>query len=101
MDSVADLEKKLEEAGYGIGQRMTELIGVREKSTKRETRLVNMLQYVTNVVWKHLFNKSADNLERSMENEDECKNNILIIFMYLILYLYYISIFYIYILMKI
>jgi hypothetical protein len=54
---------------------MTELVGVRERSTKRETRLVNMLQYVTNVVWKHLFNKTADNLERSMENEDECKSN--------------------------
>lgn len=25
------------------------------------------------MVWKHLFNKPADNLERSMENEDECK----------------------------
>lgn len=30
-----------------------------------------MLQYVSNVIWKHLFNKAADNLERSMENEDE------------------------------
>lgn len=25
------------------------------------------------MVWKHLFNKAADNLERSTENEDECK----------------------------
>lgn len=24
-------------------------------------------------MWKHLFNKAADNLERSTENEDECE----------------------------
>lgn len=70
-ESVTDLEKKLEEAGYGIGQKISELVGCRERMTKRETRLVNMLQLVSNVVWRHLFNKAADNLERSMENEDE------------------------------
>ena len=71
VSSVSDLERKLEEAGYGIGQRMSELVGCRERATKRETRIVNMLQYVCNVFWKHLFNKAADNLERSTENEDE------------------------------
>jgi hypothetical protein len=70
-ESVTDLEKKLEEAGYGIGQKISELVGCRERMTKRETRIVNMLQLVSNVVWRHLFNKAADNLERSMENEDE------------------------------
>lgn len=25
------------------------------------------------MAWKHLFGKAADNLERSMENEDECE----------------------------
>ena len=71
VDSVTGLEKKLEEAGFGIGQKISEIIGVRERATKRETRIVNMLQYVSNVIWKHLFNKAADNLERSTENEDE------------------------------
>ena len=90
---------RLEDSGYSIGQRVTELIGMREHIVKRETRIVNMLQvqhntdkksihgivtflnmmllpiayqFVSNVVWRHLFNKTADNLERSMENEDEC-----------------------------
>lgn len=36
---------------------------------------MNYLQYVANVVWKHLFGKPADNLERSTENEDECKRD--------------------------
>eukprot|EP01032_Pedospumella_encystans_P023805 gene23805-26942_t len=69
--SVSDLEKKLEQSGFGIGQRVIELISCRDRLFKRETRIVNMLQYVSSVVWKHLFNKAADNLERSTENEDE------------------------------
>lgn len=73
VDSVADLEKKLEEYGYSIGLRVIEMVGCRDRLTKRETRLVNMLQFVCNTVWKHLFNKAADNLERSTENEDECE----------------------------
>jgi hypothetical protein len=69
--SVTDLERKLEELGYGIGLRMNELVACREKITKREQRIVNMLIFVKNVIWKHMFNKEADNLERSMDNEDE------------------------------
>ena len=30
-----------------------------------------MLQFICNQVWRYLFNKAADNLERSTENEDE------------------------------
>ena len=71
VESIAELERKLEEAGYGIGQRVIEMVGTRERLTKRETRIVNVLQFVSNVVWRHLFNKAADNLEKSMENEDE------------------------------
>lgn len=35
---------RLEDSGYSIGQRVTELIGMREHVVKRETRIVNMLQ---------------------------------------------------------
>jgi hypothetical protein len=73
VDSVNDLEKKLEEAGYGVGLRFAEMVGIREKAIRRETRLVNMLQYIQMTVWKYLFNKVADSLERSTENEDECR----------------------------
>ena len=31
------------------------------------------MQYVSNTIWRHLFNKEADSLQRSMENEDECQ----------------------------
>ena len=69
--SVADLERKLEETGYGIGQRMSELVGVRERVTKRDLVLVDFLVFVRDVIWKHMFNKAADNLEQSTDNEDE------------------------------
>ena len=71
VDNLGDLERRLEECGFSIGQRMIEMVGCRERLTKRETKIVNMLQFITNVIWKHLFNKAADNLERSVENQDE------------------------------
>eukprot|EP01039_Chlorochromonas_danica_P007734 gene7734-8545_t len=71
VESIADLEKKLESAGFGVGQKVIELVSCRERLTKREVRIVNILQYISNAIWKYLFNKAADNLERSMENEDE------------------------------
>ena len=72
VSSITDLEEKLEKCGYGIGIRMIELVGIREKLNKRETRVVNMLQFICNVFWRHLFSKVADNLERSTESDDEC-----------------------------
>lgn len=35
---------RLEQAGFGIGQRVIELISCRDRVTRRETRIVNMLQ---------------------------------------------------------
>eukprot|EP01036_Dinobryon_divergens_P030364 gene30364-39597_t len=71
VDSIHDLEKKLESSGYSIGTRVVELVSCRDHCTRRETRVVTMLQYIQNVIWKYLFNKAADNLERSTENDDE------------------------------
>src|SRR3546814_9290115 len=64
---------RLEESGYGVGQRVLELVAVREKYNRRETRVVQILQYISNNIWKYLFGKHADSLERSMENEDACE----------------------------
>ena len=35
---------RLEDSGFNIGQRVIELIACRDRNTKRETRIVNMLQ---------------------------------------------------------
>jgi hypothetical protein len=52
---------------------MLELLTWREKVAKRETRVLGVLYFIHNVVWKALFGKQADSLEKSTENEDECK----------------------------
>jgi hypothetical protein len=70
VSSTSDLEKKLEEGGFGIGVRVVELVGVRERLTKRETRVVGMLQYITQSIWRHIFGKTADNLEKHPEDDD-------------------------------
>ena len=53
---------------------MLELLVWREKSAKRETRVLGVLYFIHSVVWKALFGKQADSLEKSTENEDECKS---------------------------
>ena len=65
---------RLEEAGLGIGHRALELGCFREKSSKRETRMLGILQFITGVVWKMLFGSTAkDNcsLEKSVDQDDE------------------------------
>ncbi|RHY28654.1 hypothetical protein DYB32_006273 [Aphanomyces invadans] len=78
--NISDLERKLEAAGYGVGVRVLELLSYRDVNgntgrrdkLRRETRLINMLQFVVSVCWKTLFGKPADALERSTEKENEC-----------------------------
>jgi hypothetical protein len=61
--STSDIEKKLEDAGYGVGIRCLELFVFRDKAGKRETRVVGILGFVQQTVWKNLFGKPADSLE--------------------------------------
>lgn len=70
----AGSERKLlaQGAGHPVGVRMLELVSFREKVTKRETRIVGMLSYIKDNMWRAMFGKAADALERSTENEDEC-----------------------------
>jgi hypothetical protein len=58
--------------GYTIGQRLLELLLHREgRSAKRETRVLGILQFVAQTLYRHLFGKPADGLEKSRDNEDE------------------------------
>ena len=59
------VERRLEATGYGVGLRVLELLAFRSREYKRETKLMNVLQFVSTVVWKALFGKAADSLERS------------------------------------
>jgi hypothetical protein len=71
VDSISELERRLEATGFGVGLRVLELLTYRQRDYKRETRLMNVLQFVSTVAWKALFGKAADSLERSMDHADE------------------------------
>jgi hypothetical protein len=49
-----------------------DLLVWRDKNSKRETRVLGMLYFIHTTVWKTMFGKQADSLEKSTENEDEC-----------------------------
>lgn len=68
---VAELENRLEEVGFRVGERVLELLCYREKASRRETRLLGILSFIHTTVWKCLFGKAAESLERGTENEDE------------------------------
>ncbi|EGG13846.1 hypothetical protein DFA_11607 [Cavenderia fasciculata] len=68
-----ELEKKLSDIGFLVGTRVLELLVFREKNPKRETKLLGILSFIHSNVWKALFGKQADSLEKSTEADDECK----------------------------
>ncbi|KAJ1516577.1 hypothetical protein HMI55_001926, partial [Coelomomyces lativittatus] len=57
--------------GYRVGQKVLELSFFREKGWKRETRLLPLLILINASIWKSLFGKPADSLEKSSEHNDE------------------------------
>jgi len=72
VNGIQDLERKLNEFGYRVGIRALELLVWRDgKNSKRETRVLGILYFINTVVWKSLFGKPADSLEKSTEHEDE------------------------------
>jgi trafficking protein particle complex subunit 5 len=50
--SVADLAEKLHSLGYDVGSRLLDLYVFREKNSKRETKLINMLLFIKTTLWK-------------------------------------------------
>ena len=64
-NTVTDLQTKLHE----VGSRMLDVVVVRERSSKRETKMLNALLLIKSTLWKSLFGKEADKLEHA--NDDE------------------------------
>merc|ERR1711903_276056 len=69
--NMADSEQRLCEMGEGVGWRVLDLLAIRDRSIKRELRLVAMLSYIQVSAWKALFGRSADSLEQSIDHDDE------------------------------
>ena len=56
---------RLEDAGTGVGLRLVELLCFRDKTSRREIRLLDALKFVHSVLWKYLFGRQARDLEQS------------------------------------
>lgn len=73
---VGGFPSRLAEFGARVGVRMLELLVLREKNLRRETRIIGILSFIHTTVFRALFGKPADSLERSNEREDECTHNV-------------------------
>ncbi|KAI9792647.1 MAG: TRAPP subunit trs31 [Candelina submexicana] len=73
VSGIQDLEKRLNVQGYSLGLRLLDVLLYREppRSAQRPTRILALLQLITTTLWKHLFARPADALERSKDKEDE------------------------------
>ena len=69
--TLTDLERKLEELGHRVGRRSIELCIYRDKPFRRETKVLGILSFIQTSVWKNLFGKPADDIQKSVENEGE------------------------------
>jgi len=67
--SVNELHNKLSELGQSVGVRMVDLLFVRERNYKRETKMLQILLFVKGTLWKSLFGKEADKLDRATDDE--------------------------------
>lgn len=68
-----DLETRLNGLGYPVGQKLLELVKLREgsKNGKREYRIIEMLQFIHGPLWQAAFGKVANALEKSQDVVDE------------------------------
>ncbi|XP_060525262.1 trafficking protein particle complex subunit 5 [Cylas formicarius] len=68
--TVPELQIRLHELGRKVGLKLIDLYFVRERSGKRETKLLSILLFVKSTFWKALFGKEADKLEHSNDDEN-------------------------------
>jgi len=75
VSGINDLERRLNTLGYRVGTRVLELMVWRaesgSKAPKREVRFLPALMSIHTQVWKAVFGKPADAIEKSVSNEDE------------------------------
>lgn len=71
VESVVDLQDKLSQLGYRVGRRSLDLIIAREKITRRETRLLDILNFIVLRLWIFLYGKQADSLKKVRDSQSE------------------------------
>ena len=68
--------QRLNTQGYPLGLKLLDLLLARtasssQPSTQRPTRILALLQFIQGPLWRHLFGRPADALERSAERKEE------------------------------
>lgn len=58
--------------GVRMGYRVLLLVSHRERSSKRELRILPMLTFISQTCWRYLFGRTGD-LFKSSESETECE----------------------------
>uniref|UniRef100_A0A669CEX8 Trafficking protein particle complex subunit 5 n=1 Tax=Oreochromis niloticus TaxID=8128 RepID=A0A669CEX8_ORENI len=61
--SVSELQARLAELGQRVGASLLDVLVLREKNGKRETKVLNILLFIKVSVWRSLFGKEADKLD--------------------------------------
>ena len=56
---------RLEDLGYGVGHRLLEILYFRERGSKRDVRLLDILRFIHSTLWRYLFGRQARDLEQS------------------------------------
>mmetsp|Transcript_56148 Transcript_56148/g.130740 ORF Transcript_56148/g.130740 Transcript_56148/m.130740 type:complete len:191 (+) Transcript_56148:47-619(+) len=70
VNAMQELEDRLHALGLPVGARVLDLYIFRENRNKRETRLLPMLNFVAQTIWKQLFGRTAD-LLKGQDHENE------------------------------
>eukprot|EP00933_Yihiella_yeosuensis_P044141 TRINITY_DN3922_c0_g4_i1.p1 TRINITY_DN3922_c0_g4~~TRINITY_DN3922_c0_g4_i1.p1 ORF type:complete len:190 (+),score=25.71 TRINITY_DN3922_c0_g4_i1:74-643(+) len=65
-----DLEERLHEMGVPVGVRVLDLYCCRENRNKRENRLLPLLNFIAETMWKQLFGHKVD-LLKGQDHENE------------------------------
>ena len=69
--AIGPLEERLAKAGREVGARLVDLISLREKSGKRETKLKNVLSLIQTSVFRMLFGEPSDGLSQYPSDDAE------------------------------
>ncbi|KAI2608445.1 putative SPP30 protein [Hypoxylon fragiforme] len=69
IESIQDLEKRLNVQGHPIGLKLLDLLLYREapRSQTRSLNIITLLHFIKINVWQHLFARVADGLEKSSD----------------------------------
>jgi len=71
VSNIGELERRLEDLGYSVGHRLLEMLYFRERGSKRDVRLLDILRFIHSTLWRYLFNRQARDLEQSNTADDE------------------------------